>query len=68
MIVSRIEYGTPMAGRCSVCHRPFEVELGKEEPLSVAKERLNALFGQHVCDEDSSLAALRAVREATENK
>ncbi len=68
MIVSRIEYGAPMAGHCSVCHRPFEVELSASETLSEAKERLNTLFEQHVCQEDSSQVALRVMREATENK
>ncbi len=68
LIVSKIEYGTTTAGRCSVCHRPFEVELGGKEVLSEAKERLMALFEQHVCDEDFSQAAARIVRETTDGK
>ena len=51
MIVSRVEYGAPIAGSCSVCHLAFEVELPSDKALSEARERLNALFEVHVCDE-----------------
>ena len=67
MIVYRVEYGTPLAGHCSVCYRLLEVELASGEALDSAKERLAALFEQHVCGEDSGLAALRVVRD-NENK
>jgi hypothetical protein len=53
LIVSRVQYGTPVGGRCSVCLKPFEVELGDAEALSEAKERLMALFEQHVCSEQT---------------
>lgn len=68
LIVSRVEYGTPKAGRCSVCHELFEVELGSSEPLSAANERLLALFAQHVCGAESSLAALRPAAEENEKR
>jgi hypothetical protein len=61
LIAYKVEYGTPTAGRCSVCYRVFEVELGAAEALSAANERLRALFDAHVCDEDSSVATLRIV-------
>jgi hypothetical protein len=66
LIVSRVVFGTTVAGRCSVCHRPFEVEPGHSEALSEVKERPMALFEQHVCDEDFSQAAARVVKEATD--
>lgn len=68
LILSKVEYGAPVGGRCSVCHRPFEVALGNSDSLDSAHQRLADLFDAHTCDEDSSLAALRVVREATENK
>jgi hypothetical protein len=66
LIVSNVEFGTTTAGRCSVCHRPFEIELGPSEALSEAKERLMVLFEAHVCNEDANQAAARIVRETTE--
>ncbi len=65
LIPSNVEYGTPTAGRCSVCHRSFEIELGTHEALSAAKERLLAMFNEHVCNEDANQAAARIVRETT---
>jgi len=54
---SRIELGVPVAGRCSVCHRPFEIEPNdKDSPASIQQE-LRALFDNHTCDEDFSQAA-----------
>ena len=52
LIVSRVVFGTTVAGQCSVCHTPFEVHPGQHEVLSEAKERLVALFDQHSCGED----------------
>jgi hypothetical protein len=66
LIVSSVQYGTPTAGHCSVCNRPFEVELRGAEALSGTTERLVALFEQHVCDEDFSQSAPRVVGEATD--
>ncbi len=64
LIVSKVEYGAPVAARCSVCHSPIEVELGDKEPLSAAHEKLAAKFDSHICDEASSRSAQR-VPEAT---
>jgi hypothetical protein len=66
LIASKVEFGTTTAGRCSACDRPFEVTLGTL-PLSEARERLIAMFDAHTCDEDSSQAAFRVVREATKD-
>ncbi len=68
LIPYKVEYGTPTAGRCSVCCRPFEVELGGAEALSAANERLRAMFNAHMCNEDMSLAAPPVVRDATEDE
>ena len=65
-IASKVLYGTTVAGRCSVCHRPFEVELGEKEALSAANERLMAQFNKHVCNEDVNQAAARIMRDTTE--
>ena len=54
LIPSKVEYGTPTAGRCSVCHRPFEIQIGGTESLSKAHERLLRMFDEHVCDEDAN--------------
>ena len=55
-----------MAGRCSVCHRPFEIEPNdKDSPASIQLE-LRAIFDNHTCNEDFSQAAFRAVKEATD--
>jgi len=59
MIIYRVRYGTPVGGRCSVCHRTFDVELGPAEALSEAKERLIALFEQHMCSEPAQLMSLQ---------
>jgi hypothetical protein len=64
LIVSSITYGAVVGGRCSICHRPFEVAPGKTESLSAIRERLNGLFEAHTCDEDISQAASRVVRKA----
>jgi hypothetical protein len=66
LVILKVEHGTAMGGRCSVCHRPFEVELGNSGAVSQAKANLWALFEQHACDEDFSQAALRVVRQATD--
>ena len=57
LIASKVVYGTTAAGRCSVCHQAFEVQIGEHEALSGANERLMADFEQHTCDEDFSQAA-----------
>jgi hypothetical protein len=64
--VSKLQNGIPLGGRCSVCHRPFEVELRENEALIAAHDRLVVMFNQHVCDEDANQAAARIVRETTE--
>lgn len=66
LIPSRVEYGTPTAGGCSVCRRPFEVQIGTHEALSEANERLMAAFQAHICDEDANQAAARTVRVVTD--
>jgi len=66
LIVSRVEYGAITAGRCSVCHRSFEVELGPDEALSDAGERLQAIFDHHVCSQEANQANARIVQDATE--
>lgn len=62
LIPSHVEFGASTAGHCSVCHRPFELQIGGAETLSAANERLRGMFDAHVCDEDSSQAALRLAR------
>ena len=59
----------PIAGRCSQCHRPFEVPLAMESKRSVdrAHRRLMAQFNDHACNEDANQAAFRVVREATKD-
>ena len=66
-IVSNVLYGTPTAGRCSVCQRPFEVEIGKSEPLNHANERLVALFERHARNEDANQAGAEVAGEAKPN-
>ena len=65
---SKIVGGVTLAGRCSVCQRPFEVATQALEFPGTADQELNALFQNHFCDEDSSRVPLRVVSEATENK
>jgi hypothetical protein len=61
LIVSSVQYGTPVGGRCSVCHKRIDVELGDSEVLSEAQERLLALFEEHVCSEPSGYLAPQLV-------
>jgi len=66
MIAFNVQYGTPMAGRCSVCNRLFEVRLAPSEALGLANERLMEQFDKHTCDEDGSQATAWIVRENSE--
>jgi hypothetical protein len=66
LIVSRIEYGAITAGRCSACHRTFEIELGPDEALSEARERLQAIFDDHVCNKEADQAVCANGRDTTE--
>ncbi len=54
LIFSKVEFGAPVAARCSVCHRPFDVELADKEPLSAAHHKLAEMFDSHTCDENAS--------------
>lgn len=46
--------GWMIAGQCSVCHRPFEVDYTIEDSLSVVEEKLKAMFDAHICGEDGN--------------
>ena len=70
-IVTKIIDKRITEGKCSLCDE--HLELGND--VGSAKEqdmKLKAAFGRHMADkhrkEDSSQAALRVVREATEGK
>jgi hypothetical protein len=52
-----------VAGRCSICHRPFESSLAIPQ---LASRQVASEFDAHGCDEDFSQAAARIVRETTE--
>jgi hypothetical protein len=51
-----------MAGRCSKCHRPFEVPLGADSKAAVerAHRRLMQKFDQHKCGGDVEEATGKA--------
>lgn len=63
----KVESGGVLSGRCSVCHRPFEVSAKPTDAPGSAIQELNALFDDHTCDEDFSQAAARIVKETTQN-
>jgi len=52
-----------VAGRCSICHRPFESSLAIPQ---VASRQIVSDFDVHTCDEDANQAAARVVRESTD--
>jgi hypothetical protein len=68
LIFFKVEYGAPVAARCSVCHRPFEVTLGKSDALDSAHNKLADMFDEHTCLEDVNQNAARIVRETAENR
>lgn len=61
LIVTKVEYGVPVAAVCSVCHRLFEAGLGESESLSTAHNKLAAMFEDHACAEAE--AAVLIVRD-----
>jgi hypothetical protein len=63
LLVIESREGYVVAGRCSVCHRPFST------PLMVVVDASHDIvrqFDAHVCNEDVNQAAARIVRETTE--
>ena len=58
LIPFRVARGIAVAGRCSKCHRPFEVPLVVESKSAVdrAHTRLMQQFDQHTCNEDANQA------------
>ena len=65
--ITKYKSGFAIAGRCSACHRPFEVDFSIEDSLPRVEVALKELFDAHNCDEDISQAAFRVVQEATED-
>jgi hypothetical protein len=51
-----------VAGRCSICHRPFESRLAVPQ---LASHEVVSEFDAHICNEDVNQAAARIVRETT---
>lgn len=49
LLVTKYTRFTPVAGRCSVCLRQFEVELTEDELPASAQQELRALFDDHLC-------------------
>lgn len=49
LILTKIEYGAPIAAHCSVCQRQFEAGLGENESLSTAHSKLAAMSDDHSC-------------------
>lgn len=49
LIVTRVEYGAPVAARCSVCDRLFEVSLDALGSIANANQELGAMFEDHTC-------------------
>ena len=66
LIFSKIEFGAPVAARCSVCHRPFEAAFDEQMTLGAAHGKLAEMFDAHVCNEDANQTAAQTVRESTE--
>jgi hypothetical protein len=60
LIISRVQYGMPVGGVCSVCRQGFDVDLGDAEALSEAKERLMAVFERHQCTEPAKQSLVGA--------
>lgn len=64
LLATRRDAGYVIAGRCSICHRPFE------SPIRIAAQASSQVFREfdnHACDEDVNQAAARIVRETTES-
>lgn len=67
LIPTKFVRGVPAAGRCSVCHRPFEVQVPSDslESLGNSRHWLLVDFGSHTCDDAFSQTALHIVRKST---
>ena len=57
LIATKVRYGARVAGRCSVCHRPFEIDLNEHSSLDNANQKLAAIFEEHTCEEDMNQPA-----------
>jgi hypothetical protein len=68
LIFSNVTCGAPVAGHCSVCHRPFEIAFDDKMTLGEAHDRLAEMFNVHVCNEEVNQAAARIVRETAEDQ
>lgn len=55
--VTKYKDGFVIAGQCSVCHRPFEVDFTIEDSLSSVEETIKTMFEEHSCNEDPNQAA-----------
>ena len=49
--ITEYQSGFAIAGRCSACQRPFEVDFSSFDSLPVVEESLMAMFDAHVCSE-----------------
>jgi|SRR5215469_9490892 len=57
LIPTKLVRNVPVAGRCSICHRPFEVSVTSDllESLRSSNHWLLVDFGSHTCHEDFSV-------------
>jgi hypothetical protein len=71
-ITKRTPAGIPIRAACPLCDTEFSTEAFDDDPTYLHERTLNkdfeAHFGAVHIREDSSQAALRVVREATEDK
>jgi hypothetical protein len=60
---SKMLNGFLVAGRCSICHRPFEVDAEESDLPPSVRQELVALFEDHTCNEDVNQAAAPIITE-----
>jgi len=49
--ITKYQTDFAIAGRCSVCNHPFEVDFTAFDSVSAAEKEMNALFDAHNCDD-----------------
>jgi len=61
LVPTKFVQDIPVAGRCSICHRPFEVNVPSDtlEELLAGRHRLLNVFEKHTCDVNQAAAADR---------
>src|SRR5262249_44358189 len=64
LIFSRIEFGAPVAGHCSVCDRSFEIAFEDKMTLGEAHRRLGDMFNDHVCNDSVKQPGPQLVKES----